>query len=131
MNKEQEIEIGQRFESLGIYKRRVWEVVDIYATPNRVAHAKLRDARDQVTVCTLAVVVLLDADRFRALEPDEALHVAPRAVLPKSLFRCAERASHWPDTGSAGADQTPLWLDLRGESASVAPGPARSESSRR
>lgn len=131
MIKEQKVEIGQRFESLGIYKRRVWEVVDIYATPNRVAHAKLSDVQDQVTVCTLAVVALLDADRFRAVEPGETVRDAPRAVLPKSLVRCAERASRWQRAQSDHADQAPLWLELREESASATPGAVRSESSRR
>lgn len=133
MINEQKLEIGQRFESLGIYKRRVWEVVDIYATPNRVAHAKLRDVQDRATVCTLAIMALLDTDRFRAVDRDEAAPDADRDVadarLPDLLLRCAERAMRAPRTRSA-ADQSPPWLDLRAEPVSAAPDAARSESSR-
>ena len=61
------IEVGQRFESLGTYQRRIWEVEDVYAAAHNVVHAKLRDVKDNHTYRTLAPEALLDETRFRAI----------------------------------------------------------------
>ena len=61
------IEVGQRFESLGTYQRRVWEVEDVYAAAHNVLHAKLRDVKDSHTYRTLAPEALLDRTRFRLI----------------------------------------------------------------
>lgn len=61
------VEVGQRFQAVGTYESRVWEVEDIYTAAHNVVHAKLRDVGDIATYRTLAPEALLDTSRFRAL----------------------------------------------------------------
>jgi hypothetical protein len=61
------VEVGQRFQSVGTYQSRVWEVEDIYVAAHDVVHAKLRDVGDVATYRTIAPEALLDLSRFRPL----------------------------------------------------------------
>ena len=61
----QGIEVGQRFESQGLW-RRTWQVEQVYtAPPHDIRHVKLRDVGDRFSVRTLAPGALLDRKRFR------------------------------------------------------------------
>jgi len=81
-----EVEVGQRYESIGVYRRRVWEVQEVYLASHNVAHARLRDVRDSVTQCTLAPEALLDRTRFKALGRHQ--------VAPPSRYASRSQSRH-------------------------------------
>jgi len=58
------IEVGQRFESQGLW-RRTWQVEQVYSSAHDIRHVMLRDVGDRLSVRTLAPGALLDRKRFR------------------------------------------------------------------
>lgn len=60
----QSVEVGQRFERLGRW-RRIWEVESIIQGAGRITNVVLRDLADPANKCTLGPQVLLDSSRFR------------------------------------------------------------------
>jgi len=66
----QVVEIGQRFEQLGQW-RRLWEVEAIDRDSPRFLHVTLREVTDPVNKRTLAPHVLFDRRRYRPVDPSE------------------------------------------------------------
>ena len=64
------IEVGQRFERLGRW-RRTWVVEAVIEGAGPTANVVLRDAADPANKCTLAPQALLDPSRFRAVGREE------------------------------------------------------------
>ena len=78
------IEVGQRFERLGRW-RRTWVVEAILDGAGPMTNVVLRDVADPANKCTLAPQALLDRSRFRAVgreEPAPSASEAAAAIAP-------------------------------------------------
>ncbi len=92
---QQSVEVGQRFERLGRW-RRIWEVEAIIQGPGQVANVVLHDVSDPANKCTLAPPALLDPSRFRLVGRSE-----PGPIARPVRHRARSRMS-LPSGGVAG-----------------------------
>ena len=102
------IETGQRFERLGRWPR-VWEVAAIEQAGAAPAHVMLREVSHPANKCTIAPIVLLDPDRFRAVGQADAKE-GPTAIRRNRRLWSGSvngKAPEHPATAVARLDECP------------------------
>lgn len=68
VRRKREVSLGERFQARGQAYPQIWQVEYVYIDPQGIPHTRLFDVRCPATKRTVATTVLLDGNRYTAVQ---------------------------------------------------------------